>query len=148
MVDVTTHFTLEELEFSQLASRQGIDNIPDANEVMQLATLCRLVLEPARALLGVPLHVDSGFRSPAINNLVGGAPDSAHLDGRAADVIPIGLELRAAFATLKASDIPFDQLIIECNEWLHLSIAKPGVEPRHQTLAATGKPGRWTYVPA
>ena len=92
------------------------------------------------------LHVDSGYRSVTINADVGGAADSAHLTGCAADVIPIGMDLRAAFDAIKISGLPFDQLILECNAWLHLSVARsPLIPPRRQPLLASGGPGKWTY---
>jgi uncharacterized protein YcbK (DUF882 family) len=47
------------------------------------------VLEAIRALNGRPLRIVSGYRSPATNRQVGGAPNSQHLHGRAAD-IPAG----------------------------------------------------------
>ena len=142
-------FTLEELTYSTTAKRQGLDNTPNDQQVAELKRLCQTLLEPTRALLGVPFHVDSGFRSPAVNNAVGStASHSAHLDGRAADVIPMKADLRACFDKVRQSNLPFDQIIIECGAWLHMAIAPQGSEPRRQSLIATGSPGHWSYQPA
>lgn len=146
-MQLSNHFTLAELTFSQTALRKGIDNTPSAHDVDNLRRLCADVLEPVRILLGVPLHVDSGYRSPIINQLVGGAATSAHLRGRAADVIPIGMSLHDAFAKIRASAIPFDQVIQECGPtgWIHLSIVDEGMPIRREALVASGGPGHWTY---
>lgn len=148
MLQLSPNFTLAEMTFSQTALRKGIDNTPSAQEVSNLTTLCAVLLEPARALLGVPLHVDSGYRSPALNLAIGGAWDSAHMDGRAADLIPIGMSLTDAFHKIIDSDLPFDQAIIECQAWIHFAIAEPGSTPRREALLASGTPGHWTYVAA
>src|SRR5207245_2687878 len=93
MTQLSEHFSLEELTFSQIAARTGVNNDPSANPIIManLTRLCETLLEPARLILGVPLHIDSGYRSRFVNDQVGGATNSAHIDGRAADLIPIGL---------------------------------------------------------
>ena len=145
---LSAHFGLEEMTRSQVALRLGIPNVPGDDEVTALRSLCAVLLEPVRSLLAVPLHVDSGFRCEALNAYVHGAPDSAHLQGRAADCIPIGMPLREAFDLIHGSALPFDQIIIECDAWLHLSIAAFGNTPRRQALAASvgSAPGSWRYV--
>lgn len=140
-----SHFSIAELTFSQIATRKGLPNVPNQAQLENLLRLRSTLLEPARALLGVPLHVDSGFRAPAVNAAVGGAPDSAHTDGRAADVLPIGCPLQQAFDHLRLSDLPYDQIIFECDAWIHMAIARVGVSPRRQMLKATGGPGNWRY---
>lgn len=142
---LTEHFSLEELTFSQTALRLGIPNDPNADQLGNLHILCETLLEPARALLGVPFSVDSGFRSLPLNHAVGGARNSAHLDGRAADCKP-QMDLQEAFDKLRHSDLVFDQIIFECHAWIHLAIAANGEEPRRQALTASGGPGHWSYT--
>jgi hypothetical protein len=145
---LSPNFDLDKMVVSQTASRLGIDNTPSPEIISDLSVLCLTLLEPARALLGVPFHINSGYRCPALNQAVGGARTSAHLDGRAADCVPEGLDLEAAFDTLRKSDLPYDQIIFECREWIHLGMAKDGVAPRRQALTATGGPGHWAYQEA
>jgi len=145
MPQLSVNFALEDLTRSQTAARLGIDNTPSQEVVGQLTALCEQLLEPARALLGVHLQVDSGYRCPNLNAHVGGAPTSAHVDGRAADVVPLGLDLQKAFDLLRKSQLPFDQVIFECQAWIHLALARPGVAPRRQALTASGGPGAWRY---
>ena len=145
-MQLSEHFTLEEMERSNLALRKGIDNSAPPEVIPQLIRLCTTLLEPARSLLGVPFHTDSGYRCPILNTLVGStATHSAHLDGRAADVIPMGMDLRAAFDKIRASAIPFDQILIECGAWLHLAVAKEGEKARLMAMTASGGPGHWVY---
>lgn len=146
MTDLSQHFTLEELTYSQMALRLGLDNTPGDTERANLIRLCFTLLEPIRTLLGVPVHVDSGFRSSILNTKVGGAINSAHLEGRAADLVPIGMALETAFNLVRRSGLPLDQVITECNAWIHVAIAKDGELPRGQALAASGGPGAWKYT--
>lgn len=133
-VQLTEHFSLVELSRSEAALRRGIENVPNAGEIDNLRRLCESILEPIRALLNVPMHVNSGFRCPAVNLAVGGKGNSAHLDGRACDFVPVGMSLDHAMGLIRASGLPFDQLILEYGAWIHISIARAGVDPRGQVL--------------
>lgn len=143
---LSPNFTLEEMTRSELALRLGLYNVPNAEEMANLRSLCLTLLEPCRAILNVPMHINSGFRSPQVNAAVGGAASSAHMDGRAADFVPVGMPLRVAFDTLRTSGLQFDQLITECDAWLHISIPAMGKAPRCEVLSASGSPGRWVYT--
>jgi hypothetical protein len=144
---LTPHFSLEELTFSSTAQRYALDNTPGDLEVANLTRLCETLLEPARDLLGgVAFHVDSGFRCRELNALVRGVPTSAHLDGRAADIIPEGLDLEACFDELRKSDLPYDQIIFECAAWIHLAVAPENERPRREALTAIrDAAGRFSY---
>jgi hypothetical protein len=120
MTMLTEHFSLEEMTFSETAVRHGISNRPDAETMVRLAQTAR-GLERVRDLLGAPVRVTSGFRAPAVNAIVGGSPGSAHLCGRAADFkSPFG-DPFAVCRVIAASDLVFDQLILEFGAWTHLS---------------------------
>jgi hypothetical protein len=141
-VKLTQHFSLEELTFSSTAQRLGIDNTPSLETVARL-TVCAMGLEKVRALLGVPMHIDSGYRCPALNKAVGGVPNSAHVDGYAADFIApdYGTPLQIARA-IAGSGIAFDQCIQE-GTWVHVSFDP---RARHQALTATFGPNGATYT--
>lgn len=131
MTQLTQHFSLEELTFSSTAQRLNIDNTPDLGTVAHLTRLA-MGLEQIRALLGVPMHIDSGYRCPSLNKAVGGVANSAHLDGYAADFIApdYGTPLQIARA-IAGSGIPFDQVIQE-GSWVHISF-----DPRLRRNALT-----------
>ena len=118
-----------------MAARAGIDNTPSA-EVMR--NLLRLAegLELVRATLGNnPIHVTSGYRSPRLNQMVGGSKNSMHTLGLAADILcPVfgtPLEVCRAIAT---SGIPADQIIHEFGRWCHVGFAPDGHAARNELL--------------
>src|SRR5215467_2562572 len=119
-MNLTENFTLEELYVSSTAVRQGIDNTPDPVIVENLRLLA-WGLEEVRALLGEPMHIDSGYRCPELNLAIKGAKNSAHVRGYAADFICPGfgnpLEIVRA---ISKSAIAFDQCIRE-GTWVHIS---------------------------
>jgi zinc D-Ala-D-Ala carboxypeptidase len=144
---LSPHFHLSEFTRSQTAERFGIANVPNAAQLQNLGALARM-LEQVRTVLGVPLLLSSGFRSPELNRLVGGAqePPSAHLDGRAADFTAPGFGPPLVVCRcLAASSVAFDHLIFE-GTWVHLGIAKTGATPRRMVITARFQtPGRASY---
>ena len=53
------------------------------------------VLDPLREKYGKPIKVNSGYRCPKHNLAVGGATQSQHMKGEAADIVPAGLQVTA-----------------------------------------------------
>jgi len=75
---------------------------PDPSATRHLAW----VLQQIRDLVNVPIKINSAYRCPAHNERVGGAPESKHKLGIAADLNPIGLssdELHDAIEDLVTS---------------------------------------------
>ena len=133
-----------EFTVSETAARRSIANTPSLKEWDNLKALCDTCLEPARTALGA-LRINSGYRCSALNTAIGGAPNSQHIYGQAADVIPMHGTLVDLFEWLH-SNVPFDQLIWEFGSWVHISHVKES-EQRHQTLIAYKKNGRTLYMP-
>lgn len=142
---LSPHFSLSEFIRSQVAARQGIAMEPPEAVRANLARLCALVLEPLRLALG-PVFVSSGFRPPELNRLVGGSARSAHVDGRAADIEVPGMPPVEVAAWLVASGLPFDQVIHEFGQWVHVAVAPEGAEPRREALTARREAGRTVYL--
>jgi hypothetical protein len=136
---LTAHFSIEELT----RTGTGLPNDAPLAVAGNLMRLCQDVLEPARDLVG-PLDIDSGYRSPEVNKAVGGASASAHLDGRAADVVPTKVSVLVLFDMVRHSETQFDQCILEFG-WVHLSVARMGERPRHQALKAIHVGGKVAY---
>jgi len=141
---LTEHFTLAELTQSSTALRTGIKNIPSPNTIGNLKILCE-GLEQIRALLGSPLFITSGYRSPTLNRFIGGSANSAHCLGFAADFkCPQFGDPVDIVAAIKASGIKYDQCINE-GFWVHVSFAP---ELRQQTLSALfDNKGKASYRP-
>lgn len=85
-IKLTTHFSLLEMCRSATAVRLNVDNIPTQEAIENLTYLAQRTLEPLREHLGVPLVINSAYRSPALNLAVNGSKTSFHLYGCAADV--------------------------------------------------------------
>ncbi len=117
------YFTIDELTRSDTATRLGIDNTPPPEAVAALTVLVDNLLDPIRRLWGKPLTVTSGYRCPALNRAVGGALNSHHLRGMAADLTTGDRTAnRRMFQLLLESGMPFTQLIDESGfSWIHLS---------------------------
>lgn len=130
-MNLSPHFTLDELTISQAAARKGLDNTPTPQALENLKRLAA-TLEEVRALVGKPLIVSSGYRSKDVNRAVGGSKMSAHMSGLAADINCPGLSPVALAHVIKSSGIAFDQLILEFDSWVHIAIAEG--EPRRQLL--------------
>jgi hypothetical protein len=140
-MNLSEHFTIEELVASQLAARLRLDNRPGPDVLANLRRVAA-VLEQVRALVGGPVLVSSGYRSPAVNAAVGGAKSSAHLLGLAADINVPGMAPRALAKLIRDSDIQFDQLIYE-GTWVHIGLSAS--VPRREVLTATFAPGGVVY---
>ena len=115
---LTNNFTLEEFTRSNNAGRMGINNEPDAGQIADLQKLCIRLLQPLRDIYGEPFYINSGFRSPELNRLVGGVPSSQHTKGQAADVRV--KDPRRLLTELLRSGLDFDQAILYPT-FLHLS---------------------------
>lgn len=142
-MSLTENFTLEELVASQIAARRRIDNRPPPPVVENLRRLAGL-LEQIRKVVGRPITISSGYRSPALNAAVGGAGNSAHMQGLAADITVTGLPPRALARAIIAAGIAFDQLIYE-GTWVHVGLAAGAA--RNQVLTATFAQGGVIYTP-
>lgn len=137
MALLTENFTLEELTRSDAAARHNINNTPSKRVVARLRNLAtQMEVVRAGALQGHAVIASSGYRSRAVNAVVGGAATSDHLNGDALDfrAPSFGSVLDVCYAILK-SGIKFDQLIYEYG-WVHISFG-----PRMRGQVLTIKPG-------
>jgi len=111
-VQLSPHFSLRELED------------PTTHEVM-VHPLLVARLEAVRALDGGPIDITSGYRTPEHNREVGGAPDSCHLKGEAADI----KSCRPAALAALCEKAGFGGI---------------GVYPAHVHADVRPRPARWT----
>lgn len=128
---LSPHFTLEEFTVSQTAARKGLNNTP-SEDIVKVLTNTANQMEAVRKLLGVPIHINSGYRSPEVNKAVGGSKNSQHMTGEAVDFIAPGFgNVSAIVERIKSSGLVFDQLIDEYGSWVHISFSS---KPRKQML--------------
>lgn len=123
------HFTIQELTRSTTARLRGIDNTPSQQVINSLEALVDNVLDPLREAWGAPIHVNSGYRCPALNKAVGGVPASQHIKGEAADITAGSpAQNKRLYSLLKQLNLPVDQAINEHDfAWIHVSYG-----PRHR----------------
>ncbi len=82
---LSKHFTLEEFEKSQTATRKGISNKAGSGEINSLTDVCYNILEPVRAKFEKPVIITSGYRSPELCEAIGSKKTSQHAKGQAVD---------------------------------------------------------------
>ncbi len=148
-MQLTENFSLHEMTKSETALRHGIDNTPDDEALENLRALCENVLQPIRNELG-PVKVNSGYRGPEVNRVVGGAKNSDHMKGMAAD-IEIPSMPNAELAEWIAENLEFTQVILEFytpgipdSGWVHVSYDPSDL--RNQKLTAMRRDGKTVYV--
>lgn len=142
---LTKHFTLAELTTSAAGTRKGLSNKPTP-AVLAILRQTAQRMEEVRALLGNrPIIITSGFRSDAVNRLVGGSKTSAHTLGHAVDFTCPGFGTPAQVAAHLARHLRgYDQIIEEFGQWVHVGFG-PG--QRGQKLTARKVAGRTVYKP-
>lgn len=138
---LTQHFTLEEFTASEMAARNGIQNVPPQPLVAELRRTAGL-MEQVRSKLCVPVYVTSGYRCSALNKLVGSKPTSKHVQGLACDFkAPAYGDPLAVCAAIERSEIPFGKLILEFYDpatgdgWTHIEV---GTERKVLTINKHG----------
>ena len=134
-MNLTEHFTFDELTASETAERNGWDNTPNETEQANIQRLAEF-LEAVKTLLGgKPIMVNSAFRSKAVNDAVGSKDTSQHRIGCAADIRVPGMTPDQVVRAIIASDLGFDQVIREFDRWTHISIPNQASgSPRKQAL--------------
>jgi hypothetical protein len=121
-MNITPHFTLEELTVSETADRNGWDNNPNGYERENLARLADLLEQVKVVLGGKPIMINSAFRSKQVNDAVGSKDTSQHRIGCAADIRVPGMTPDQVVKAVMVSGINFDQIIREFDRWTHISV--------------------------
>ena len=121
------YFTYSEMLKSDTALKHKLWNGAPKEAEENLRALVNEVLDPLREAYGKPIRVNSGYRCPRLNNLVGGSPNSQHMRGEAADIQPVDgneadLEVLAQFLIASGK---FDQLILYPT-FIHVSYRRLG----------------------
>jgi len=132
---LSAHFSLEELTASEVAVRAGIGNAPPPELMSNLVPLAESLELVRTALVNNAVHVTSGYRSPRLNQMVGGSKHSMHLQGLAADILcpAFGPPLEVCRAIAR-SKVPADEIIHEFGQWCHVAFPPPGQLARHELL--------------
>ena len=125
---LSPHFSLGELTKTSIKTEDG--NFPSRVAIENLTNICENWLEALRQAQG-PLIINSGYRSPEVNKLAGGAPTSNHLTGCAVDIHVSGFEQAIRYASIlldisEGTQRDYDELFIEKNKtgshWIHFAV--------------------------
>jgi zinc D-Ala-D-Ala carboxypeptidase len=134
-MQLSEHFTLDELTASETAARNGWDNTPNPDELANLKRLADFLEEVKQVLGGKPVMINSAFRAKKVNDAVGSKDSSQHRVGCAADIRVPSMTPDEVVKAVIASGIGYDQVIREFDSWTHISIPnKPEDKPRQQAL--------------
>jgi hypothetical protein len=134
-MNLTPHFTLEELTASETAERNGWDNSPNDAELANLTRLADFLEQVKVVLDGKPIMISSGLRTKKVNDAVGSKDSSQHRTGCACDFRVPGMTPDEVVRKIMASGIAFDQVIREFDRWTHISIPNTDdTSPRKQAL--------------
>lgn len=121
-----------------MAVLHHIDNTAPDEARRCLECLTYNILDPLRDEMGVPIYVNSGYRCPELNRLIGGSERSQHMRGQAADIDLRGKLLNiAAFISIIHGD--FDQCILyDHGRFIHVSYNPYAVRQRRTALQICG----------
>ena len=137
---LSPHFSLGELTKTNYVTKDG--NFPSRVAIENLTNICENWLEDLRYSYNtlysrdrpqdeIPLVINSGYRSPEVNKLAGGAPTSNHLTGCAVDIHVSGFEQAIRYASIlldisEGTQRDYDELFIEKNKtgshWIHFAV--------------------------
>jgi len=113
--------------YSTTATRQGLDNTPNEEQLANMKLLAEKVFEPLREWVGGPIRINSFFRGPELNKAIGGSSKSQHCKGQAVDIDDGGCKKSNAemYHWIK-ENLDFDQMIWEFGtddnpNWVHVS---------------------------
>ena len=116
------YFTIAELCRSNTGEKLGIENVPNSFQKANMENLINHLLDPIRQMWGKPIIVNSGFRCVKLNKAVGGAKNSEHMSGCAADITTGNkADNKKLFDMIRNSSLEWRQLIDESGfSWVHI----------------------------
>ena len=140
---LSENFSLDEVIRSATATKLGIDNIPEQEHLDNLQVVVDEIAQPLRDHFGKPVRINSGYRSPALNEAIGGSTKSQHSKGEALDLEIDGVS-NLEVADWITDNCDYDQVILEFynpadgpnSGWVHASCKAILSENRERKLIA------------
>jgi zinc D-Ala-D-Ala carboxypeptidase len=149
-MSISKHISYKEGVYSRTATRLGIKNNPNAEQMENMITIAKEVFEPLRAYVGGPIKINSFFRSPELNKAIGGSTKSQHCHGQAIDLDDtFGRCTNAEMYEFIKKHLDFDQMIWEFGDtdnpdWVHVSYVSEK-QNRNRCLQAYKENGKTKY---
>jgi len=162
MEKISAHISYKEAVASGYATRKGLDNSPNEQELANIKLWAEKVFEPLREQVSkargidTPIHINSIFRSEEVNTAIGGSETSQHCAGRVTWLEEAAGDIETNYNDFNNKDLfmlikekgTFDQLIWEFGTdkepaWIHVSYRKGA--NRKQILKAYKENGKTKY---
>jgi hypothetical protein len=149
-MEISKHVSYKEGIRSSTATRWGIDNDPNATQLLNMTLLSEEIFEPLREYVGGPIRINSFFRSEELNRVLKGSFTSQHCKGEAFDLDDsYGHKTNAEMYEFIKNNLSYDQLIWEFGSdenpsWLHVSYVSEE-ENRNMRLKAYKYNGKTKY---
>ena len=151
---LSQYLSYTEATRSQTAVRKGIINKPGSKELSAMKYIAAMVFDKVREYIGGPLFASSFFRSPKLNEAIGGSTTSQHCKGEAIDIDAdyFGVSNNRDIFFYILMNLPFDQLIWEFGDdehpaWVHVSLKRTCTNRGQVLRAYKGKNGITRYKP-
>ena len=148
---ISEHISYKEGVYSITATRRGIDNTPNDEQLGNMEAIAEKVFEPLRKWVGGAIKINSFFRSVKLNKAIGGSSKSQHCHGQAIDIDDtFGVGANSDMYNYIKNNLDFDQLIWEFGDdnnpnWVHVSyVSKEG--NRNRCLKAYKEQGKSKYM--
>ena len=147
---ISKHISYKEGVYSITATRRGINNTPNDEQLSNMELIAEEVFEPLRVYVGGPIKINSFFRSPDLNTAIGGSKTSQHCKGQAMDIDDtFGKMTNAEMYHWIKDNLDFDQMIWEFGDddnpnWVHVSYVSPK-KNRNRCLKAYKENGKTKY---
>ena len=147
---ISKHISYKEGVYSNTATRRGIDNTPNDEQLKNMELIAEEVFEPLRVWVGGPIKINSFFRSPDLNTAIGGSSKSQHCKGQAMDIDDtFGKATNAEMYHFIKENLDFDQMIWEFGnddnpDWVHISYVSEE-DNRRRCLKAYKEEGKTKY---
>jgi len=147
---ISKHISYKEGVYSNTATRRGIENIPNDEQLKNMKLVAEKVFEPLRKWVSGPIKINSFFRCPDLNKAIGGSSKSQHCKGQAMDIDDtFGRVSNADMYAWIKNHLDFDQMIWEFGDdnnpdWVHISYVSEK-ENRNRCLKAYRENGKTKY---
>ena len=147
---ISKHVSYKEGVYSTTATRRGIDNAPNDEQLANMELIAEKVFEPLRKYVGGPIKINSFFRSVELNKAIGGSNKSQHCKGQAIDIDDtFGVVANSDMYNYIKNNLDFDQMIWEFGDddnpnWVHVSYVSKE-DNRNRCLRASKSGGTTLY---
>ena len=148
---ISAHISYREGVYSTTATRKGINNTPNDEQLANMELVAEEIFEPLRKWVGGPIKINSFFRCPELNKAIGGSSKSQHCHGQAIDIDDTyGKVANSEMYNYIKKNLDFDQMIWEFGDddnpaWVHVSYVSEDENRRRCLKAFKDKNNKTVY---